>query len=120
MVGKISLQQVLQVANSTTMSVAKSSQLDQTGDGMWSEVVSIATSDTQITPGVNSPGLYMVENLDDTNPVDIGMWDGATARYVDTILAGESRGPCRLKSGETLVLKATGGAVNVRVTVVET
>lgn len=120
MAGKISLQQVLQVTNSTTMSVAKSSSLDQTGDGLWSEVVAIATSDTQITPGVSSPGIYMVENLDAANPVDIGMYDGATARYVDTILAGETRGPCRLKSGVTLVLKASTASVNVRVTMAET
>lgn len=119
MAGTIKLQQVMQVSNSTVMAVSKSTTITQTGDGQWSEVLPIATSDTTVTPGVSSPGWFMLENLDETNYVQWGMYDGSTARYVCRLKAGKTHGPVELDSGATLILKANTASVNVRITMAE-
>lgn len=60
------------------------------GRGPVPGAVDVTTSGTEVElPGLLAPGLVWVQNLDSTNAVEWGVWDGANFRRVGRLLAGE-------------------------------
>lgn len=93
--------------------------ITQSGNVVWSDTVSIATSATTITPGsVSTLGVMVVENLDAANFVKIAVDDGGTPKYWGKVKAGESF-PIRLLPGTTVKMIADTAAVKVQLTVYE-
>jgi len=66
-------------------------QVDVTGtDGPTPGAVTASTAGTDIAfSELTTPGLYRVRNIDSTNFVEIGIWDGATFHEFGELLPGE-------------------------------
>lgn len=57
-------------------------QCDQTGQGVYSNTLTIGTSAEDVNFGDVVPGLVILTNLDDTNYVQYGMSDGGTIKIL--------------------------------------
>lgn len=99
---------------------------DQTGEGVFSAVQEIGTSEEDVTiTGITTLGLCVLRNLDDTNYIDIGKKDGG-GNMQETIKLGPTggAGTCAiavfpLAAGITLRAKANTAACNLQIFVYE-
>lgn len=92
---------------------------DQSGNGRFSRIVSIATSDTEVTlSDITTEGWAWFRNLDATNYVDWGP-DSTGIVQMGRMEAGEVAGPFRLYPGVTLQMQANTAACDVEVVVLE-
>lgn len=93
--------------------------ISQSGNVVWSDLVSIATSATTITPGsVGTLGIMVVENMDAANFIKIAVDDGGTPKYWGKVKAGE-RFAFRLMTGTTIKMIADTATVKAQIYVYE-
>ncbi len=93
-------------------------QVNQTTQGMFDCVRSIATSETSVSlTGITTPGVAVVYNLDQTNYCEVGT---TTTDYPIKLRANAVPAVIPLNSGKTtLYLKANTAATKVRIIVFE-
>lgn len=97
-----------------------SSQYTQTTSGLSDQVLSIGTSEENVSfTDVTTPGLVVLHNLDSTNYVEYGMSDGGTMKTLGKLAAGDKH-LIRLAASTTLRMKANTAACKVRVMCLET
>jgi len=96
---------------------------DQTGTGANSVTIQIGTSEedvnfTSLFPDLTTPGIIVIENLDDTNYVTWGPKD-TTMKVIGRIKAGDFPAIFRFESGATLRMKADTAAVFLQIRLYE-
>lgn len=97
----------------------KTTSITQSGNIVYSDTPTIATSATTITTGsISTLGIMVVENLDASNFVKIAVDDGGTPKYWGKVKAGESFA-FRLLPGTTVKMIADTAAVKVQITIYE-
>lgn len=97
----------------------QTTNITQSGNIVFSDTPTIATSATTITTGsISTLGIMVVENLDAANFIKIAVDDGGTPKYWGKVKAGE-RFPIRLLPGTTVKMIADTAAVKVQVTIYE-
>jgi len=120
MAGEIKVTSKLKLAkgNNAEKIIPAELSYDQTGDGSYSNVHNIGTTEESVAAfgDVSTFGWCYLRNLDTTNYVQ---WGFATTDYGGRMEAGEPAGPFRLEPGITLYLKANTAACNVRIAVFE-
>lgn len=100
-----------------------------TGKGPAPGAFAVSTAGTDVDLSeLTQPGLYRIQNLDATNFVTLGIWDGVSFFPIHEILAGEtyvgrfsrnlgeeegSTGTGTIDSGNTLRIKADTAECNV-------
>lgn len=99
---------------------SETTQIVQSASGVVSDTPTISTSGTALTiqSRVTTLGIAWVMNLDGTNFVDVGTWDGAVFSPFMRLLPGE-RYPVRLTPGITLRAKADSADVQIQITIYE-
>lgn len=95
--------------------IAESLEIEQVGLGAQGGIVSVGTSEENLSVGdVGTEGLLFLKNLDSTNYVEFGMSDSGTMKPIGKLLAGEIAF-FRMKPGQTLRWQANTAAVKVNV-----
>lgn len=95
-------------------------QYTQTTAGIWSNVVSVGTSEEDLTlADITTPGIVCFQNLDSTNYVDWGPNNGGSMVAVGRLKAGDIA-MIRVGSGVTIRWQANTAAVKVLVWLLET
>lgn len=111
----------LSVTNgSLTASQSVSDQADQTTPGTIQLVQNIGTTAEDVLfTGLTAPRWMILQNLDATNYVDIGMSDGGTLKALIQLKAGES---CKfpLKPSTTVRAQANTAAIDLAIMAAET
>lgn len=92
--------------------------IDQTGNGVYHNTVSVGTAEESIATfgDITTEGVIYLRNLDTTNYVQ---WGFSTGVYGGRISAGMVAGPFQAEPGLTLYLKANTAACLVEVFVAE-
>lgn len=97
----------------------QTTNITQSGNIVFTDTPTIATSATTITTGsISTLGLIVLENLDAANFVKIAVDDGGTPKYWGKIKAGE-RFIFRAFPGTTIKAIADTAAVKLQVTIYE-
>ena len=97
----------------------QTTNITQSGNIVFSDTPTIATSATTITTGsISTLGLIAIENLDSANFVKIAVDDGGTPKYWGKIKAGE-RFIFRAFPGTTIKAIADTASVKLQVTIYE-
>ena len=97
-----------------------SRQYTQTTSGMSDQVLSIGTSEEDVSFGdVATPGFVVLHNLDSTNYVEYGQSDGGTMKKTGKLAAGDVH-LIRLAGSVTLRMQANTATCKVRVMGFET
>ena len=88
---------------------------DQAGDGGGNPgVVALTTSEVNIDFGDITPGYVVMQNLDDTNSVNLGQDDAGTMKTIGEIEPG-GFAMFKLATGQTLRMAAATGTADVLV-----
>ena len=96
------------------------SQYTQTTSGLSDQVLSIGTSEENVSfTDVTTPGVTVLHNLDSTNYVEYGMSDAGTMKTLGKLMPGDKH-VLRLAASTTLRMKANTAACKVRVLCLET
>lgn len=97
----------------------QTTNITQSGNIVFTDTPTIATSATTITTGsISTLGLVVLENLDSANFVKIAVDDGGTPKYWGKIKAGE-RFIFRAFPGTTIKAIADTASVKLQVTIYE-
>lgn len=105
--------------NQSVPIAAKTKEITQTGQVVFVDTPTIATSATTISTGsISTLGVAMIENLDSANFIKLGMDVAGTPAYPFKIKAGE-RYPMRFVPGITIKAIADTAPVKIQVTIYE-